>query len=84
MHKSRKVLPSGIEAGLLHLGDGTDVKYWFINRHVQPGLGTTRFDFADGQTSYLHGCFCCEVALPEFKDRSELQNYIAKWDGSPP
>jgi len=86
MHKSRsrKPLPNGMEIGLLHLSDGTNVKYWFISRHVQPGRGITRFDSVDGRSAYLHGCFCCEVSVPEFKDWSELQNYIAKWDGSTP
>ena len=84
MHKSLKVLPNGIEVGLLHLSDGTDVKYWFINRHVQPGLGTTRFDSSDGRTTYIHGVYCCEVSVPELRNWSDLQAYITKNDGSPP
>jgi hypothetical protein len=84
MHKSLTRLPNGIEAGLLHLQDGTNVRYWFINRHVQPGSGTTRFDSEDGRTAYLHGCFCCEVWLPEFESWSGLESYIAMWDGTPP
>ncbi len=84
MHKSWMSLPNGIEAGLLHLSDGTDVKYWFISGHDQPGSGTTRFDSMDGKTTYLHGCFCCEVWLPRLENWNELEKYVAKWDGSPP
>lgn len=86
MHKSlmRKPLPNGMEIGLLHLTDGSNVKYWFVSRHVQPGLGTTRFDSADGRSAYLHGRFCCEVSLPELKDWNDLQDYITKWDGTLP
>ena len=81
--KSYKWLPNGIEVGLIHLRDGTVVKYWFVSKHVQPGLGTTRFDSVDGKTVYLHGCYCCEVVMTGFENWDELVAYIAEWDGSP-
>lgn len=84
MHKSHKALPNGIETGLLHLGDGTYVKYWFISKHIQPGRGTTRFESVDGKTIYFSGYYCCEVSLPKFENWNELQNHITKRDGSSP
>ena len=82
----RIILPSGIEAGILTLGDGEQVKYWFKSHHLGDDLGCTRFEYADGSLNYLAGRFCCEVRLPEsgIADRGELQQYIAANDGKSP
>lgn len=86
MHKSSTSLPNKIQTGFIHLLDGGRVKFWFINRHVQPGKGLTRFDFEDGQTVYLSGAYCCEVLVSEdaVKNRESLLDYIAQADGSMP
>jgi hypothetical protein len=86
MNKSYARLPNDFECGLVHLSDGSAVKYWFINRHVQPGLGLTRFDFPDEETVYLRGVFCCEVWLDgeAMSGKASLLAYIAKWDGTSP
>lgn len=42
-NKSFKKLENGVEAGMVQLDQGGPVRYWFINRHVQPGSGLTRF-----------------------------------------
>jgi len=84
--KSHTVLPEGIECGLLHLADGSEVKFWFLSHHVGPGLGLTRFDFADGTRTYLRGYFCCEVELEgeAISDKGSLLAFIADKDGTPP
>ena len=86
MHKSAGSLPNEIEAGFIHLEDGGRVKFWFINKHVQPGKGLTRFDFQEGQTAYLSGAYCCEVWVSDeaIKNKKSLLDYIAKVDGSMP
>jgi len=86
MGKSFRRLPNDIECGLVHLEDGSQAKYWFVSKHVQPGLGLTRFDFPDGETAYLSGGFCCEMALggKGIADKGELLAHIKKWDGSLP
>jgi hypothetical protein len=62
------------------------VKFWFINKHVQPGKGLTRFDFEDGLIVYLNGAYCCEVWVTEdaVKSRESLLDYIAQAEGSIP
>lgn len=84
--KSSGILPNAIQTGLIHLEDGSHVKFWFINKHVQPGMGLTRFDFQDGQKAYLSGAFCCEVWVSDeaVKNKDSLLNYIAEVDGSMP
>jgi len=86
MEKSFRRLSNKIECGLIHLEDGSEVKYWFVSKHVQPGLGLTRFDFPDGETAYLSGAFCCEMALggEGVADKAALLAFIAKWDGRMP
>ena len=86
MGKSHRRLPNKIECGLIHLEDGSEVKYWFVSKHVQPGLGLTRFDFPDGETAYLSGAFCCEMALggEGVADKAALLAFIEKWDGRMP
>src|SRR5690606_8176811 len=82
----RIILPSGIEAGILTLGDGEKVKYWFKSHHLGDDLGCTRFEYSDGSVDYLEGWFCCEVLLPDSKiaDRNVLRKFIAKNDGISP
>ncbi len=80
IHKSWAHLPEGIEIGLIHLKDRGTVKYWFISRHEQPGIGITRFDFPDGTTAYLRGYFCCEVQMPDeaVGDKQALLAFIGR------
>lgn len=84
--KSRALLPDGIECGLLHLGDGSEVKFWFLSHHIGRGLGITRFDFADGTKAYLRGYFCCEVEVGDgaASNKTALLAFIAEKDGTPP
>jgi len=84
--KSHTLLPDGIECGLLHLADGSEVKFWFLSHHIGPGLGLTRFDFADGTRAYLRGYFCCEVEVKDeaISDKASLLAFLAEKDGTPP
>lgn len=86
MHKSTGTLPNSIQIGFVHLDNGSQVKFWFISNHVQPGKGLTRFDFPDGQTAYLSGAFCCEVWVSDeaVKNKESLLAYIREVDGSMP
>ena len=86
MQKSMRRTSDEIETGFLHLKDGSKVKYWYVSGHVQPGLGLTRFDFADGEAAYLSGVFCCEVGIGEagLENKASLLKFIADFDGSPP
>lgn len=86
MHKSAGSLRNAIQTGLIHLQDGSQVKYWFVSKHVQPGKGRTRFDFQDGQTAYLSGAFCCEVWVSDdaIKNKESMLSYIAAVDGTMP
>jgi len=79
-------LPSNIEAGIITLGDGERVKFWFKSRHFDTDFGCTRFQYSDGSVDYMEGCFCCEVQLPSVRlaNRQALKEYIAKNDGSEP
>jgi len=79
----RIILPSRIEAGILTLGDGEQVKYWFKSHHLGDDLGCTRFEYSDGSVDYLEGRFCCEVLLPDprIADRNGLRKFIADNDG---
>ena len=86
MHKSTGTLSNSIQTGFIHLDNGSQVKFWFISNHVQPGKGLTRFDFPDGQTAYLSGAFCCEVWVSDqaVKNKESLLAYIREVDGSMP
>ena len=86
MHKSTGTLANSIQTGFIHLDDGSQVKFWFINKHVQPGKGLTRFDFQDGQTAYLSGAYCCEVWVSDeaVKNKDSLLDYILEVDGLMP
>jgi hypothetical protein len=86
MHKSTGILPNSIETGFVHLDDGSKVKFWFINKHVQPGKGLTRFDFQDGETVYLSGAYCCEIWVGDeaVKNKNSLLSHIRDVDGSMP
>jgi hypothetical protein len=80
------VVPDGIQTGIVTLGDGERVKFWFKSHHRTGDLGCTRFEFADGSAAHLEGEFCCEVILPgeAVADRGTLQQFIAAKDGRKP
>jgi hypothetical protein len=82
----RTILPSRVETGIITLGDGERVKYWFQSHHLGHDLGHTRFQYHDGTVDYLEGYFCCEVILPDEPpaDRKELKQFIAANDGKSP
>jgi len=79
-------LPSNIETGIVTLGDGERVKFWFKSRHFDTDFGCTRFQYSDGSVDYLEGFFCCEVDLPGVRlaDRKALREFIAANDGKEP
>lgn len=85
-HKSSVTLNNGIQVGLIHLDDGEVVKFWFVSKHIQPGLGLTRFTFEDRTNAYLRGAYCCEVHVTKdsVKDKNALMSYIHQNDGTPP
>lgn len=85
-YAERKLLPDGIETGIITLGDGEEVKYWFKSHHHGDDIGCTRFEFTDGTALHLHGGFCCEVLLPDARlaDRRALERFIAARDGQSP
>lgn len=85
-YAERKLLPDGIETGIITLGDGEQVKYWFKSHHLGNDIGCTRFEFIDGTAVHLHGCFCCEVLLPDARlaDRKALERFVAARDGQSP
>ena len=79
-------LPSNIETGIVTLGDGERVKFWFKSRHFDTDFGCTRFEYGDGSVDYLEGFFCCEMDLPGARlgNRKELREFIERNDGSEP
>lgn len=79
-------LTSNIETGIITLGDGERVKFWFKSRHYDTDIGHTRFGYSDGSVDYLEGFFCCEVDLPgaRLADRKALREFIERNDGSKP
>ena len=85
-YSKRKFLDTGIETGMITLGDGETVRYWFQSHHHSDDIGCTRFQFSDGSVRYLHGGFCCEVELPkeQIASRAELAEFIADKDGLAP
>ncbi|MEK7951771.1 hypothetical protein [Luteolibacter soli] len=80
------LLPSKIQTGILTLGDGEQVKYWFKSRHLGNDLGHTRFQYGDGSVGHLEGYFCCEVEVPKERlgNREALKKFIAAHDGEEP
>lgn len=56
-----------IEDGLITLGDGAQVRYWFCSHHlVEEGdLGATLFRLPDGSNLCMDGYLCCERDPPE-------------------
>lgn len=80
-----KTAPGGIQFGLVELKNGQHVKFWFLSHHHSP-LGCTRFDFADGESVYMKGAFCCEVQIPDdaIINESSLLKFIHTNDGIDP
>ncbi len=76
----------GVEFGYIYLTNGDKVKYWFLSHHLSGDLGSTLFEFSDGERVYMDGGFCCEVQLPEkqLRDRQELEEVIKAYDDTTP
>lgn len=74
------------QVGLLKLGDGEVVEFWFSSHHRFNDLGCTRFEFSDGTVRYLHGLFCCEVMIEDahLDSRRTLERFIKDKDGLSP
>jgi len=74
------------EVGVIELGDGERVKYWFVSHHQSHDWGCTKFLFADGTVRYLDGAFCCEVQLADAqpKDRAGLNAFLDTREGINP
>lgn len=62
----RTQLKDNIEAGLITLGDGARVRYWFCSHHLVEGgdLGATLFRLPDGSNLWMDGYFCCDTNYP--------------------
>jgi hypothetical protein len=74
------------EIGVIRLGDGTRVKYWFMSHHISRDQGCTKFLFEDGTTRFLDGAFCCEVQLADKQpwNRSALEAFLDNREGINP
>lgn len=78
------ILPDGVQAGLIQLGDGGQAKFWFLSHHLTDDNGMTRFELADGGVHFVHGAFCCEVMLArQPTDAKDLLAMIHDLDGEP-
>ena len=84
----RTHLKDHIEAGLITLGDGSRVRYWFCSHHLVDGgdLGATLFRLPDGTDLWMDGYFCCEMDPPEesLVSVAELRSFAAVMDGRNP
>jgi len=84
----RTQLKDHIEAGLITLGDGARVRYWFCSHHLVEGgdLGATLFRLPDGTDLWMDGYFCCEMDPPEesLVSVTALRSFAAAMDGLNP
>ncbi len=84
----RTQLQDNIEAGLIILGDGARVRYWFCSHHLVEGgdLGATLFRLPDGSDLWMDGYFCCEMDPPEesLVSVAALRSFAAPKDGQSP
>ncbi len=84
----RTFLKEHIEAGLVSLGDGSLVRYWFCSHHlVDDGdLGATLFRLPDGTDLWMDGYFCCEMDPPEesLVSVATFRSFAAAMDGKSP
>ena len=82
----RAILPDQTEIGLLTLGDGSQVKYWFRSHHLTQDAGGTWFLLSSGERLFMEGKFCCEVDIPapSLASPASLKDFIAKNDGVRP
>ena len=84
----RVLLPDHIEAGLITLGDGARVRYWFCSHHlVESGdLGATLFRLPDGTGLWMDGYFCCEMDPPDesLVSVAALRAFASAMDGTSP
>ena len=74
------------QTGVIEMGDGERVKFWFVSHHRSRDWGCTKFVFADGTVRYLDGAFCCEVKLADErpKDRAALNAFLDTREGINP
>jgi hypothetical protein len=74
------------EIGVIRLGDGARVKYWFMSHHTSRDQGCTKFLFDDGATRFLDGAFCCEVQLADEQpgNRAALEAFLDTREGIHP
>jgi hypothetical protein len=74
------------QVGLLKLGSGEEVEFWFHSHHRTHDIGCTRFEFPDGAVRYLRGVFCCEVMIEDadLENRVTLERFIETNDGTRP
>lgn len=81
-------LKDNIEAGLITLGDGARVRYWFCSHHLVEGgdLGATLFRLPDGSNLWMDGYFCCEMDPPEesLVSVAALRSFAMAMDGQSP
>jgi hypothetical protein len=81
-------LPDHIEAGLITLGDGARVRYWFCSHHLVEGgdLGATLFRLPDGTGLWMDGYFCCEMDPPDesLVSVAALRSFAVAMDGRNP
>gem|GEM_PF-1415050 len=84
----RTQLKDNIEAGLITLGDGARVRYWFCSHHLVEGgdLGAPLFRLPDGSNLWMDGYFCCEIDPPEDSLVSvvALRSFAEAMDGQSP
>ena len=84
----RSRLPDHIEAGLITLGDGARVRYWFCSHHLVEGgdLGVTLFRLPDGTGLWMDGYFCCEMDPPDgsLVSVAALRSFAVAMDGRNP
>ncbi len=84
----RTQLKDNIEAGLITLGDGARVRYWFCSHHlVRAGdPGATLFRLPDGSDLWMDGYFCCEMDPPEesLVSVAALRSFAPAMDGQSP
>jgi hypothetical protein len=75
---------NGVEIGVIKLGDGDSVKYWFVSHHLGFGESITNYKLSDGQIMVTNGFHCCEVILDDEQpyDRDEFVDMIQKFGGS--
>lgn len=84
----RTPLTNNIEAGLITLGDGTRVRYWFCSHHLVGAgdPGAALFRLPDGSDLWMDGYFCCEMDPPReaLVSLTALRSFVSAMDGQRP